>query len=162
MGESPSGPVCDQPEYKTSSVHLSDPGSSGLGSRCPEHPMGKPGRLCFSSHHPTAQGCTKTSITNVQADTYRPRLANKTMILGPCGNVTGRPTMTSSNPNLTQTTTEQPLPHQPDFPQPPCLVSRSTALQQSGFTVEVAERIAAPPRLSTRAIYSSKWSVMQR
>ena len=55
MGESPSGPVSDQPEFKTSSLRLSDPGSSGLGSRCLEHPMGKRGRLLFSSHCPTAQ-----------------------------------------------------------------------------------------------------------
>ena len=162
MGESPSGPVCDQPEYKTSSVRLSNSRSSGLDSRCPEHPMGKPGHLCFSSHHPTAQGCTKTSIANVQPDTYLLRLADKTVVLGPSGNITGHPLTTSSDPNFTQTTTGQPLPHQPGFPQPPCLVSRSTALQQRGFTAEVAERIAAPQRLSTRAMYSSKWSVFQR
>ena len=162
MGECPSGPVCDQPEYKTSSIRLSDPRSSGLGSRCPEHPIGKPGHLCFSSHCTTAQGCTKTSIANVQADTYRPRLANKTVVLGPCGNVTGHPMTTSSDPNLTQTTTEKPLLRQPSFSQPPCLVSRSTVLQQCRFTAEVAERIAAPQRLSPRAIYSSKWSIFQR
>ena len=159
MGESPSGPVCDRPEYETSSVCLSDPRSSGLGGRCPEHLMGKPGRLCFSSHCPTVQGCTKTPISNVQANTYRPRLADKTVVLGPSGAVTERTTTTSSDLNLTQTTTEQPLPHQPGFPQPPCLVTRSTALQQRGFTAEVADRISAPQRLSTRAIYSSKWSV---
>ena len=124
--------------------------------------MGKPGRLCFSSHRPNAQGCTKTSIANLQADTYHQRLANKTVVLGPCGNVTGRPIMTSSDPNLTQTTTEQSLPHQPGFPQPTCLLSRSTALQQCRFTAEVAERIAAPQRLSTRVIYSSKWFIFQR
>ena len=128
----------------------------------PEHPMGKPGRLCFSSHRPTAQGCTKSPIANVQANTYRPRLADKTVVLGPSGNVTGCTTTTSSDLNLTQTATEPLLPHQPGLPQPPCLVSRSTVLQQRGFTAEVEERIAAPQRLSTRAIYSSKWSVFQK
>ena len=44
----------------------------------------------------------------------------------------------------------------------PCLVSRSTILQNQGFTAEVADRIAAPQRLSTRAIYASKWAVFQR
>ena len=162
IGESPSGSVCDQPECKTSSVRLSDPRSSGLDSRRPEYPMGKPGHLCFSSHCPTAQGCTKTPITNVQANTYRPRLTNKTVVLGPSGNVTGCTTTTSLDSNLTQTTTEQPLSHQPGFPQPPCLVSRSTVLQKCGFTAEVTERIAAPQRLSTRAIDSSKWSIFQK
>ena len=61
----------------------------------------------------------------------------------------------------TQTTTEQPLPCQPNIPEPPCLVSRSSALQKHDFTAEVAERIAAPQRLSTRSIYTSKWTVFQ-
>ena len=43
LGESPSGPVCNQSEQKTSYICLSDSGYSGLGSRCPQHPMGKPG-----------------------------------------------------------------------------------------------------------------------
>ena len=34
--------------------------------------------------------------------------------------------------------------------------------QEHGFTAEVAERIAAPQRLSTRSIYTSKWTVFQR
>ena len=58
--------------------------------------------------------------------------------------------------------TEQLLPCQPNIPEPPRLVSRSSALQENGFTAEVAERIAAPPRLSTRSIYASKWTVFQR
>ena len=50
---------------------------------------------------------------------------------------------------LLKTTTEQPLPCQPNIPEPPHLVSRSTTLQEHRFN---AERIAAPQRLSTRAI----------
>ena len=54
-----------------------------------------------------------------------------------------------------KTTTEQPLPCQPNIPEPPRLVSRSSALQEHGFTADVAERIAAPQRLSTRSIYTT-------
>ena len=59
-------------------------------------------------------------------------------------------------PIRTQTTTEQPIPCKPSFPQSPRVVSRSSTLKERGFTAEVAERIAAPQRLSTRAIYSPK------
>ena len=45
---------------------------------------------------------------------------------------------------------------------PACVVSRSTSLQREGFSSEVADRIAAPQRPSTRAIYASKWSVFHR
>ena len=82
LEESPSGPVHNQPEQKTSYICLSDSGSSGLGSRCPQHPMGKPGCLRFSSHRPTAQGCTKTSISNVQDDSDCPGWLTKPWFWG--------------------------------------------------------------------------------
>ena len=162
LGESPSGPVRNQPEQKTSYICLSDSGSSGMGSRCPQHSMGKPGCLRVPSHRPAAQGCTKTSITNMQDNSDSTRLADKTMVLGPGGDVSGHFKTTTTHTHSAKTTTEQPLPCQPNIPEPPRLVSRSSALQEHGFTAEVAERIAAPQRLSTRSIYTSKWTVFQR
>ena len=162
MGESPSGPVCNQPEQKATPLCLSDSRPSGLGSRCPEHPMGKPGCICLSFHRPPAQGDTKTPVSSMQVNLNRPRLADQTVVLGPCGDVSGHTQTTTTDPHPAQTTTEQPLPRQPNFPESPRLVSRSSTLQEHGFYAEVAERIAAPQRLSTRAIYSSKWTVFQR
>ena len=46
--------------------------------------------------------------------------------------------------------------------QPPHLVSRSGHLQEQGFSVEVAERIAAPQRSSTRTTYKSKWALFEK
>ena len=46
--------------------------------------------------------------------------------------------------------------------QPPRLVSRSGQLQEQGFSMEVAERIAAPQRSSTRTIYKSKWALFEK
>ena len=83
LEESPSGPVRNQSEQKTSYICHSDSGSSGMGSRCPQHSMGKHGCLRDPSHCPAAQGCTKTSITNMQDNSHSPRLADKTMVLGP-------------------------------------------------------------------------------
>ena len=147
---------------KTSYICLSDSGSSGMGSRCPQHSVGKHGCLRVPSHHPAAQGCTKTSITNMQDNSDSPRLADKTMVLGPGGGVSGHSKTTTTHTYSAKTTTEQPIPCQPNIPEPPRLVSRSLALQKHGFTAEVAERIAVPQRLSTRSIYTSKWTVFQR
>ena len=102
MGESPSGPFCNQIEHKTPLICLSDPGSSGLGCRRPERSMGEPDYLRLSPNRPTAQGCTKTPVINVQATSNRPRLAIKTVVLGPSGNVSGRAATASSNSNPTQ------------------------------------------------------------
>ena len=46
--------------------------------------------------------------------------------------------------------------------QPPRLVSSSGQLQEQGFSVEVAERIATSQRSSTRTIYKSKWAVFEK
>ena len=117
--------------------------------------------LCISSHRPAAQGCTKTLISNVQDNSDCPRLADKTMVLGPGGDVSGHSKMTTTHTHSAETATEQPLPCQPNIPELPRLVTRSSALQAHGFTAEVTERIAAPQRLSTRSIYTSKWTVFQ-
>ena len=76
--------------------------------------------------------------------------------------MSGHSKTTTTHTHSAKTTTEQPLPCQPNIPEPPRLVSRSSALQEHGFTAEVAERIAAPQRLSTRSLYTSKWTVFQR
>ena len=41
-------------------------------------------------------------------------------------------------------------------------MSRSGQLQEQGFSVEVAERIAAPQRSSTKTIYKSKWALSEK
>ena len=41
-------------------------------------------------------------------------------------------------------------------------VSRSGQLQEQDFSVEVAERVAAPQRSSTRTTYKSKWTLFEK
>ena len=66
--------------------------------------------------------------------------------------------------DLVQLSTEIPLqlPVSMTQAQHPRLVSRSRQLQEQGFSVEVAERIAAPQRSSTRTIYKSKWALFEK
>ena len=120
-------------------------------------------QICLSSHSTPSLSGHKTAVLTLQAHPNSPRLANKTVVLGSGGTVSRPPCLetTSTNSFSSQTTTEQPVPHSPRIPQLPHLVSRSTILQNQGFTAEVADRIAAPQRLSTGAIYTSKWSVFQ-
>ena len=76
---------------------------------------------------------------------------------------TKRPTQTtSSNTVTTQTTIEPSVPQPTGVPESPRVVSRSSALQAQGFSAEVADRIAAPQRLSTRRIYENKWMVFSK
>ena len=86
-----------------------------------------------------------------------PRLARDALVLGPSAALNRDPTTTPSVNDPTQTVPQVCVPQQPPAPEPPRLVSRSGQLQEQGFSVEVAERIAAPQRSSTRTIYKSKY-----
>ena len=86
---------------------------------------------------------------------YSPRLARDALVLGPSAALSRDPTTTSSVNNSSQTAPQLYVPQQSTVSQPPRLVSQSGQLQEQGFSVKVAEGIAAPQRSSTRTIYKS-------
>ena len=91
-----------------------------------------------------------------------PRLARDALILGPSAALNRDPTTTSSVNDYSQIVPQLCVPQQSTASQPPHLVSRSGQLQEQGFSVEVAERIPAPQRSSTRTIYKSKWVLLNK
>ena len=91
-----------------------------------------------------------------------PRLTRDALVLGTSSALNRDPTSTSSVKNSSQTVPQLCVPQQSTAPQPPRLVSRSGQLQEEGFSVEVAERIAAPQRSSARTIYKSKWALFEK
>ena len=91
--------------------------------------------------------------------TNSPRLARDALVLGPSAALNRDPTAAPGVDNTPQAVPQLRVPQQPAAPQPPRLVSRSGQLQEQGLSVEVAERIAAPQRSSTRTIYKSKWAL---
>ena len=90
-----------------------------------------------------------------------PRLPRDALVLGPSAALNRDPTTTSIVNNSPQTVPQLCVSQQSTTFQPPCLVSRSGQLQEQGFSVEVAERIAAPQR-SSRTIYKSKWALFEK
>ena len=94
--------------------------------------------------------------------TNSPRLAGDALVLGPGAALDRDPTTTPGVDNTPQAVPELRVPQEPAAPQPPRLVSRSGQLQEQGFSVEVAERIAAPQQSSTRTIYKSKWALFEK
>ena len=91
-----------------------------------------------------------------------PRLARDALVLGPSAALNRDPTLASSVNNSAQTVPQLCVSQQSTTSQPPRLVSRSGQLEEQGFSVEVAERIAAPQRSSTRTIYKSKWALFEK
>ena len=91
-----------------------------------------------------------------------PRLARDALVLGPSVALNGDPSATSGVNNSTQTVPQLRVPQQSATSQPPRLVSRSGKLQEQVFPVEVAERITAPQRSSTRTFYKSKLALFEK
>ena len=91
-----------------------------------------------------------------------PRLARDALVLGPSAALNRDPTSTSGVNNSSEIVPQLCLSQQSTTSQPPRLVSRSGQLQEQVSSVEVAERIIAPQRSSTRTIYKSKWALFEK
>ena len=119
--------------------------------------------LTAYAYSPTApsQGDPKDQAMLLPDHRNSPRLSRDALVLGPSAALNRDPTTTPSVNDPTQTVPQVCVPQQPPAPEPPCLVSRSRQLQEQGFSVEVAERIA-PQRSSTRTIYKSKWALFEK
>ena len=156
------GPVCYSSEPQTPSLCVPNPRPKGLGHRCSEHKLDGSHGLCLPSDGSPSQSDPKDQAMPLPDHRNSPRLARDALVLGPSAALNRDPTTTPSVNDPTQTVPQVCVPQQPATAQPPCLVSRSGQLQEQGFSVEVAERIAAPQRSSTRTIYKSKWALFEK
>ena len=110
----------------------------------------------------TTKGASKSKTVSVSINPNRPRVAEDVVVLGPRGIISGNTDLPSTSREAVKTTSTLVVPPGPEVPQSPCVATRSSHLRQQGFTSEVADRITAPQRPSTRAIYESKWAVFKR
>ena len=63
-------------------------------------------------------------------------------------------------PQLSRDSASQwPSSQEPSQLKSTCVAPRASCIQEQGFTDEVAARIEAPQRSSTRAVYKSKWTI---
>ena len=118
--------------------------------------------LCLPTDGSPSQGDPKNQAMLLPDHRSSPRLARDALVLGPSAALNRDPTATSGVNDSSQTVPQLCVPQQSTASQTPCLVSRSGQLQEQGFSVEVAERIAAPQRSSTRTIYKSKWALFEK
>ena len=153
---------CHSSEPQASTVCVSSPRPKCLGHRCSEHKLDGSHCLCLPSNGSPSQGDPKNQAMPLPDLRNSPRLARDALLLGPSAALNRDPTATSGVNDTSQTVPQVCVPQQSTTSQPPCLVSRSGKLQEQGFSVEVAERIAAPQRSSTRTIYKSKWALFEK
>ena len=154
--------ICHSSEPQTSTVRISSPRPKGLGLRCSELKLDGSHCLCLPSNGSPSQGDPKNQAMPLPDHHNSPRLARDALVLGPSAALNRDPTATSSVNDSSQTDPQLCVPQKSTTSQPPRLVSRSGQLQEQGFSVEVAEIIAAPQRSSARTIYKSKWALFEK
>ena len=155
-------PICHSSEPQTPSIRVPYPRPKGLGHRCSQHKLDGSHCLCLPSYGSPSQGDPKDQAMPLPDHRNSPRLARDALVLGPSAALNRDPATTPSLNNTSQTVPQLRIPQQSTTSQPPRLVSRSGQLQEQGFSVEVAERITAPQRSSTRTIYKSKWALFEK
>ena len=153
--------ICHSSEPQSSTVHIYSPRPKCLGHRCSEHKLVGSHCLCLPSHGTPSQDDPKNQAIQLPDHCNSPRLARDALVLGPHAALNRYPTSTTSVKNSSQIVPQLCFSQQ-STSQPPHLVSRSGQLQEQGFSVEVAERIAVPQRSSTRTIYKSKWALFEK
>ena len=163
MAQTGGGPICDQVQSQTSQICVPGPGSASLESGCSKRSLARSGCLCFSPGGSPREGGLQVDGSRIQqGHSHCTRVAQHAMVLGSGQHVsTDSPKSTKSREPIDSTL--QPVSSQgPSQSESACMAPRAFAIQQAGFSEEVATRIEAPQRRSTRAIYESKWSVFVR
>ena len=145
-------PSC-RSEPQTAIVRVSNPRPKCLGHRCSKHKLVGSHSLCLPSDGSPSQGDPKKQTMQLPDHCNSPRLARDALVLGPSAALNRDPTSATSVNNPSQTVPQLCVSQQSTTSQPPRLLSRSGQLQEQGFSLEVAERIAAPQRSSTRTIH---------
>ena len=157
MVHSSCGPVRHSSEPQTPSVRVSNPRPKGLGHTCSGHKLDG---LTAYAYPPTAllhrviqkiKQCHCLIIVIAPGWPVMPWFWDLVQLSTP-----------SVNDSTLSTVPQVCVPQQSATAQPPRLVSRSGQLKEQGFSVEVAERVAAPQRSSTRTIYKSKWALFEK
>ena len=148
--------ICHSFEPQSSTVRISSPRPKCFGHRCSEHKLVGSHCLCLPSNSSPSQGDPKNQAMQLPDHCNSPRLTRDGLVLGPSTALNRDPTSATSVNNPSQTVPQLCVSQQSTISQSPRLMSRSGQLQEQDFSVEVAERIAAPQRSSTRTIYKSK------
>ena len=86
-------------------------------------------------------------------------LAQHGLVLGSGDSVRANPFPASTSQGSGDSACQRPPTQESHQSKPACVAPRASVIQEQGFTDEVAARIEAPQRSSTRAVYKSKWAI---
>ena len=95
----------------------------------------------------------------MQNDSNYPRAAQHALVLGPGQPFSSDSIQAPASKKSGDTALQWHCSQESQQSQSTCLAPRASAIQKQGFSEEVAARMEAPQRHSTRAVYKSKWAI---
>ena len=160
-------PTSDRPirheVQQVTSVRVTSTGFPGSSSRCTQSPMGGSGRLCLpTSSHLGQSGGEVTGLPLQENHSDCSGVAQHALVLGSSDHVHSDPTEPAQPVQPVDTAFQSDPSQKSDKSKSPCMAPRATAIKEQGFSAEVAARIEAPQRGSTRSVYEAKWTLFTK
>ena len=159
LAQTNGGHVCHQTESQATNLYLSSPRCKCNDHRCIEHLLGGSGRLCLLSCSSHTKGHTENEHLQVQNDSSSTRVAQNALVLGSSESVNH--IATASLASSAKATIQSEVPSGSHVSESPCLASRHHSESLESFSEQVADRIKAPQRRSSRRVYESRWAIFE-
>ena len=160
LGPTADKSFCHPIQSQASQVCLSGSGLDSLGGGCSQPVMEQPGRVCLSSSLPSQSGHIQTGEPGFSQDVLnRSGLAKHALVLGSDQSIKSDSLQSSLGEGPIDSAVQRPSPQELNSSKSACLAPRASSIRRQRFSEEVAARIEAPQRRSTRAVYKSKWAI---
>ena len=160
MGSTKGGSVCHPVQLQTSQVCLTGSGSDCLGCGHSESTLAGSGCVCLPSRRLPQPSNLQDSGAGVSTDdSHCPRVAQHGVVLGPGQSASADSIQSPLAEGSGDSTVQRDPSPRSVKSESACMAPRTSFIQGKGFSGEVAARIEAPQRLSTRAVYKSKWAI---
>ena len=159
LAQTNGGHVCHQIESQTTNLCLTSPRCKCYEHRCIEH-LGGSGRLCLLSCSSHTKSHTENEHLQVQDDSST-RVAQNALVLGSSESVNQTPITTTSLASSVKTTIQSEVPSESHVSESACLAPRHHSESLESLSEQVADRIKAPQRPSSRRLYESRWSILE-
>ena len=122
--------------------------------------LGESGCLCLPSSLSAQPSNLQDDGSRLsQNDSDCSRVAQHALVLGPGQSISSDPLLAPTAKVSSDTTLQRAPLQESQQSESTCLAPRASVIQEQEFSDEVAASIEAPQRVSTRAVYKSKWAI---
>ena len=154
---------CHEIQQQTAPVCITGSGPHGHCSGCTQPTIGESGCICLpADSHIGQSGGEVAGLSIPEVDPYCSGVAQHAMVLGPSGDIQSHPIALAPAAQPSDSTLQPDPSQKSDKLKSPCLAPRATAIKEQGFSEEVAARIKASQRGSTRSVYEAKWAIFTK